>query len=98
MRVTAELSRAIGARDHDHPGFVAALSRNARLWTAFAVDVAGDHNALPQATRRQIFAIAEFVRRHSASVLRGDDVDPAPLVDINRNILAGLRRRPDAPG
>ncbi len=96
--VTAALARA-GRQPDEDGGFEAksrrfaalvdAVHRNRRLWTTLAADVASPGNALPAELRARLFYLAEFAEAHGRAVLRG--ADPAPLVDINRAIMAGLR-------
>lgn len=69
---------------------VKALHDNRRLWTLLAADVSDQQNGLPEATRAQIFYLAEFVAQHTSKVLnRTDSVDV--LIDINSAILRGLK-------
>lgn len=68
---------------------VDAVHRNRQLWTTLAADVASKDNALPSPLRAQLFYLAEFTDNHSRAVLRGGDV--APLVEINRAVMQGLR-------
>lgn len=66
-----------------------ALHDNRKLWTALAVDVAGDGNQLPPPLRAQIVYLAEFTQRHTGEVLKGN-AGVAPLLQINAAILKGL--------
>jgi flagellar protein FlaF len=89
--VTADLVRAkegglgLGA-------LAEALAANRRLWSLMSADCAAPGNQLPPTLRGQIISIALWVSRYSSEVLRhGADIDP--LIDINRDIMAGLAGR-----
>ncbi|MFZ5963525.1 flagellar biosynthesis regulator FlaF [Thalassococcus sp. BH17M4-6] len=74
------------------PQLVEALSDNRKLWTAFAVDVSDDGNALAPELRAQIFYLAEFVQVHTGKVLTGK-ARVAPILEVNAAILKGLSGR-----
>lgn len=86
-QITARLRDA--AASGDFPRLAAALHDNRRLWTVLAADVADDENALPASLRAQIFYLAEFTGHHTARILT-EGATPAPLIEINRTIMAGL--------
>ena len=98
--VTAALARAgreatpgphedFEARSRRFAALVDAVHRNRRLWTTLATEVADPGNALPSELRARLFYLAEFAEHHGRAVLRG--ADPAPLVEVNRAVMAGLR-------
>lgn len=92
-RALAEVTRrlhAVRPGPANFPDLAEAVRLNLKLWTLLAADVADDRNALPVALRAQIFGLAEFTRTHSRAVLR-EGADPAPLVELNRSIMRGLR-------
>ena len=96
-KITAELDAARSRKTTEFPRYVAALSRNLSLWTQFAGDAAHDGNGLPAALRREIIRLATFVRAHTFRLHSRDSIaDDSVLIDINRNVLAGLRA--GAPG
>ena len=68
----------------------AALHDNRRLWTFVASSTAENENRLPADLRAQLFYLAEFSQAHTRKVLKGD-ADAAPLIDINRAVMRGLR-------
>ncbi len=88
-RVTERLSYC-SSEAGDFRLLVSALAENQRLWTALAVDVADDSNALPASLRAGIFYLSEFTRVHTARVLRRM-ASPAPLIEINLSVMRGLR-------
>lgn len=96
-RVTGELNRAI-ADDRPFPELAAAVHENFKLWTALAADLTSERNALPPALRAQLIGLAQFTRRQSHAVLRGE-AEPGVLVEINTAIMKGLRGQlPPEPG
>ncbi|MBP0483352.1 flagellar biosynthesis regulator FlaF [Sagittula salina] len=91
-KVTHRIKAAAEAGPMAYPKLVEALSDNQRLWTALAVDVADDRNALPQELRARIFYLAEFVQQQTSKVLtRKGRI--TPLLEINAAILKGLSGR-----
>lgn len=78
----------------------AALTYNRKLWTVLVSSVSREDNPLPPEIKRNIISIGLFIFNHTLTVT----LEPAPeklgvLVNINREIAAGLRGRPtdDAP-
>jgi flagellar biosynthesis activator protein FlaF len=74
-----------------------ALLYNRRLWTIFAAEAANDATNLPLELRNNIASISVFVFKRSLELM----TQPAPekieaLIDINRNLAAGLLTRPGA--
>ncbi|WP_092426181.1 flagellar biosynthesis regulator FlaF [Alloyangia pacifica] len=92
-RVTHRMKSAAEAGPRSYPALVAALHDNRKLWTALAVDVADEDNKLPQELRAQIFYLCEFVQHHTGKIL-SRKAKLAPLIEVNRAILAGLNSRP----
>ena len=72
-----------------------ALTFNRKLWTILVASVTDADNPLPQAIKNNIANLAMFVFERTITVM----VEPAPeklaaLVNINREIAAGLRAKP----
>ncbi|NWG92193.1 MAG: flagellar biosynthesis regulator FlaF [Parvularculaceae bacterium] len=98
-RINAELRQAQRSREQNYPAFVAALSRNSRLWTILAADVADDANALPRDTRIAIWRLSAFVRCHTQKLLQPNSAAPIdPLLAINLDMIAGLRAKKAGTG
>lgn len=93
-RITARLVRADRA-ESPMADRAAALHENRQLWTLLAGDVADEGNALPAALRAQIFYLHEFTEAHSRKVLK-DGAAIAPLIEINRAVMRGLRGEREA--
>jgi flagellar protein FlbT len=92
--IFAQVTKALMSADPSNgAGFgrmAEAVVENQRLWGALAEDLMHDQNRLPVALRAQLVSLAEFVRRHSMTVLGGKG-SLAPLIDINTAIMKGLR-------
>lgn len=69
-----------------------ALRLNWRLWTIFQAEMTVDNNSnMPDEVRVNMLTLCKFVDKQSVEALK--DPTPAriePLIDINRNIAAGL--------
>jgi len=70
----------------------AALLANRKIWTIFVTNMSGDDCPLPTAIRSNIINLGMFVFNRTIQM----SVDAKPeqlsvLIDINRNLAAGLR-------
>jgi flagellar protein FlaF len=97
--LTEAARRIVAAtRDPDNQSALRdALLLNQRLWTIFQVSMAEPDCPLPDDLRRNIFALSVIVDRQTT--LRLVDLDAAKLdllLDINRQVAAGLRERPQS--
>jgi flagellar protein FlaF len=68
-----------------------ALRYNRMLWTILLSTVTKADNPLPQAIRQNVANLGLFVMKHTIAIL----AEPKPekistLIDINRNLAAGL--------
>jgi len=88
-QITRELKKAIANKPGNTSAVASAIHRNRELWTLLATQVADESNEIPVELRARIFSLAEFVRKHSSSVLNGD-TDGSLLIDINTSIMQGL--------
>lgn len=75
-----------------------ALKYNQRVWSFFQSEVSQAENPLPAEIKQNILALSVFVDRRIFEVM----AYPAPekldiLININRNIAAGLRGDPAGP-
>ena len=73
-----------------------ALRLNWRLWTIFQAELLDENCQVPEEIRVNMLTLAQFVDRQTVKVL----IDPTPdnmtsLMDINRNIAAGLMNLPE---
>jgi flagellar protein FlaF len=72
-----------------------ALRHNMRLWTLFQAELARPEHEMPVEMRVNLLKLSRFVDRRTFEVM----ADPRPeklqaLIDINRNIGAGLSTTP----
>lgn len=66
------------------------LLDNARMWSAFAVDLAHPENGIPEDLRARLMALAQFTLQHTLRIHAGTGTIEA-LIDINTAIMRGLR-------
>ena len=74
-----------------------ALRYNRQIWSIFAASVTEETNQLPADIKQNLANLALFVFKHTMSI----QAEPAPekldsLININRQIAAGLFQKPDA--
>lgn len=69
-----------------------AVHRNTLLWSTLATDLSQPGNALPDDLKAGLLSLAIFSIRHGLRVAAGD-AGLQPLIDVNGNIMAGLRER-----
>jgi flagellar protein FlaF len=82
-------------RDWDAPDHAQrleeALRFNQRLWTFFQSEIAADDCALPRELRRNLLQLSVFVDRRTFEVMAEPSAEALQaLIEINRNIAAGL--------
>jgi flagellar biosynthesis activator protein FlaF len=73
----------------------AALRFNRRLWSVFMTSVTGEGSPLPVDVRQNVANLGIFVVKHTVSV----EIEPNAkkldvLININRQLAAGLRTAP----
>ncbi len=69
----------------------AALRLNWRLWTIIQADVSSVENPLPDEIRQNILSLSVFIDKHTVNALAEPSGSKLRvLIDINRNIAAGL--------
>ncbi len=74
-----------------------ALLYNRKLWTIFAAEAANDDHGLPLDIKNNIGSISIFVFKRSMELhasATAEKIDA--LIEINKNIAAGLMTRPEA--
>lgn len=91
LEAARRLDAAIGGQDGSRDAYRAALRLNWRLWTIIQADVSGEGSPLPDEIRQNILSLSVFIDKHTVSAL----AEPSErklrvLVEINRNIAAGL--------
>ena len=96
-KAASDMSRIKDNWEEGKSDLARVLIHNRRLWTVFLETVTKDENPLPREIRQNIANLGIFVLSHTLEV----QAEPAPdmlevLININREIAAGLRVRPDA--
>jgi flagellar biosynthesis activator protein FlaF len=75
-----------------------AVEYNQKLWVLFVDDSAGDAHPLPQEIKNNIVSLGIFVFKRSRDILIDATADKFKvLIDINRNIAAGLMKQQSLP-
>jgi len=92
MRINMTLIKAEDQKDQNYPAYVQALGDNLKFWTIIGTDVSKEENELPKELRAQLFYLFEYTRLHTSKLLKRDaDLTAAALIDINNNIIEGLK-------
>lgn len=89
---------AAAGDDGNRDAYRAALRLNWRLWTIIQADVSSEGSPLPDEIRQNILSLSVFIDRHTVKALA--EPDPGKLrilIDIDRNIAAGLMANVDGP-
>jgi len=83
------MDASINGEDSD--AYRAALRLNWRLWTIIQADVSSVENPLPDEIRQNILSLSVFIDKHTVNALAEPSGSKLRvLIDINRNIAAGL--------
>ncbi|SDH35235.1 flagellar biosynthesis regulator FlaF [Roseospirillum parvum] len=78
--------------------FSKALRFNHLLWTIIQADITEPENQLPPEIKANVMSLSIFVDKQTNKALRTNTpADLDVLININRNLAAGLRENPDAP-
>lgn len=81
--------------DCNKDDFVAHVQHNQQLWTLFQVALCEPDNALPNDLKTLLLNISRYVDKASFSAIGDGDAGVLKgLININRNIAAGLAVRP----
>ncbi len=76
----------------DIEGYSQALRFNHLLWTIIQADITEPENQLPGEIKANILSLSIFVDKQTTKAMRGNDAsDLDVLININRNLAAGLR-------
>ncbi|MGB1025992.1 MAG: flagellar biosynthesis regulator FlaF [Rhodospirillaceae bacterium] len=83
------------SKSDDKAAFTQALRFNHLLWTIIQADITEPQNTLPPELKANIMSLSIFVDKQTTSALRSGDVSKLDaLININRNLAAGLRSDP----
>ncbi|MEN9755272.1 MAG: hypothetical protein RLZ07_1654 [Pseudomonadota bacterium] len=97
MKAAVRLKAVQDQWDTDHSDLDAALAYNRKLWTILATSATEAESPLPADLQRNISLIAIFIFNRSLDLIvepKREDLDV--LIEINRNIAAGLQVIPKA--
>lgn len=73
-----------------------ALRLNWRLWTIFQTELLDENCQVPDEIRVNMLTLCQFVDKQTVKILANPSPDiMVPLIDINRNIAAGLMNLPE---
>jgi flagellar biosynthesis activator protein FlaF len=96
LSCAAKLKQAQEA-ETDYELFCEIVRHNQRLWTIFQVSLVEDENPLPQDLKITLLNLARFVDKVSMRALAEHEPKLLnSLIDINRNIAAGLNAQNEA--
>lgn len=88
-QVTADLMR-VRDNPQDFQTRIKTAMWNRDIWSALRVDLAHEDNQLPKQLRASLISISIWVDKETMRVMDGNgDIDA--LIDVNRNIMAGLK-------
>ena len=88
---------AVQEKPEDREAFLTNVRLNWRLWTIFQAELTTPDNQMPIEIRQNMLNLCNFVDKRTVEIL----ADPKPalltvLININRNIAAGLLADPTA--
>jgi len=94
LKAANKLQEAVNAADPLSEQTRQALLYNRKLWTIFLSDAMRDENPQPIEVRQKIANIGVFVLTQTAALQLSPQFEHfLPLIEINRNIAAGLSGR-----
>lgn len=95
LKAASRLQAIRDAWDRNKADLSEALLYNRKLWSIFVTDVTGPEHQLPAEVRQNVANLGIFVLKQTLTAT----ADPKPenlnsLININREIAAGLRGQP----
>lgn len=97
LNCASRLKDALDDDGKDIKLYADAIRHNQRLWTIFQVALCDPENKLPRDLKAILLSLSRYVDRVSFQAIGGFMPDIlASLIDINRNIAAGLGKNPPA--
>ena len=98
-RSAAQLQRIRDDWDNQADGLPAALHFNRKLWRVFLSSVTSEDSRLPKELRENVANLGLFVMKHTiATQTRPEARKLDVLININRELAAGLRASAEALG
>lgn len=74
---------------HDTTTRIRALGRNHDLWSMLVKDLARQGNKLPETLKSELISLGLWSMRYSTVAIL-NDLPLAPLIEVNRNVAAGI--------
>lgn len=74
----------------DSASRIDALNKTHQLWSLLVRDLASNANNLPEGLKKQLVDLGFWAMGYSVAAM-GRDLPIQPLIDVNQNILEGLR-------
>ena len=94
LKAAAQLQAISDSWERDNSGLVDALTYNRKLWTIFLESVTSPDHQLPIEIRENVASLGVFIMKHTFSVMANPRREAlASLININRNLAAGLRAK-----
>ncbi|RAI44899.1 flagellar biosynthesis regulator FlaF [Rhodoplanes roseus] len=95
LKAAARLQHVREDWEKDRSDLSDALLYNRKLWTVFLTSVTSPDHALPAAVRQNVANLGLFVMNQTIEMVREPRPEAlAPLININREIAAGLLGQP----
>ncbi len=92
----AVVNRMLAAESGDRQR-IKALGKNHELWSLLVKDLGQSGNALPAGLKRQLVGLGVWSMGYSIKSICDPMLPVAPLIEVNQNILEGLRSQAPAP-
>jgi flagellar biosynthesis activator protein FlaF len=97
-RIFTQLTAALEAVDQPDVSLgkrAEVIQRNREFWLALGYDLAHPDNSLPDGLRAGLINLAIWVQGESTRAVR-NGTKLGDLIDVNRTVMAGLSRLPEA--
>lgn len=75
---------------HESRTRIEALNKNHSLWSLLVRDLSGQANQLPAQLKQSLLDLGFWVMSYSLAAM-GRELPLQPLIDVNQNILEGLK-------
>lgn len=94
LKAAARLQAVVDSWDDNRSDLAAALTYNRKLWTVFLTSALSADNPLPREIRQNVANLGMYVMSQTVALTSKPQASVvASLVNINRELAAGLRGR-----
>ncbi len=91
-RALMDVRPFMGSKDPAQVAKIAgAIGWNREVWNHLMPEVLDENNQLSKDVKVSLINICLFVNKHTDAITQGTSIDVEPLIQINRNIMDGLR-------